>query len=307
LSGANYGYYVKPIGGAAVLTLQNAVKYEPASGIKALYNLYSQFQVQIGNDSLSSPFHYWYEPSDPTNPGVCPLNYTRTSSNEITTTLEDGLDQMMQVSDNRATQGVDLRYGRTNVNNFAKIIGLSGTTIKQTVGCGILNGGYVTTTLNDLTKLYEGVFNDTLLNASNSADFFGRMISGSESSTSPFGQMVTTEAAKLGKSASVPSFLAATYVNEKGGSYDMCFPTGPCSAPYDYVRSNAGVLQLPFKASPGGSVVAHAYAFGWWVNNLSIPCAFDVSCSALTQADNTTSSFDPEIFRHQVDLALANW
>jgi hypothetical protein len=306
LSGGQYGYYVKPVGGNSVLALQSATKYEPASGIKALYNLYAQFQVQIGNDDLSSPFNYWYKPSDPTNKDVCPLDYSNTNANKVTTTLEDGLDRMMGVSDNRTTQGVDLRYGRGNVNSYAKIIGMAGTKINQTVGCGTLNGGFVNTTLNNLSKLYEGVFTHKLLDSTDADQFFGRMNGGTGvSSSSPFGQMVSAEAAKVGKSADVTAFLAAIQISDKGGSYDVCPPSGNCSPPYNYDRSDAGVLQLPFKSA--GSVVLHPYTYGWWVNNVSIPCAFGVTCTAKTQADNTTNSFLPEIFRHQVDLALQGW
>ncbi|MBV9487879.1 MAG: serine hydrolase, partial [Frankiaceae bacterium] len=308
LSGGRYGYLVKPIGNASVLSLQNTNTYEPASGIKALYNLYSQFQVQIGDDDLNSNFDYWVKPSDPTNKDVCPLDYSNTNSNKVTTTLADGLGRMMFNSDNRTTQGVDLRYGRAKVNNFAQIIGMAGTKIKQTVGCGIVNGGFVTTTLNNLQKLYEGVFTDKLLDASDADLFFNRMNGGTGtiSSSSPFGQMVTQEANKLGKSGAVSGFLAAIQQRDKGGSYDMCFTTGACDPPYDYVRSDAGIMQLPFKTA-GGSVVLHNYAYGFYVNDLSIPCAFNTTCAAKTQADDTTNQFLPEIFRHQVDLALANW
>jgi hypothetical protein len=305
LSGGVFGFYVKPIGASAVLGLGNGTKYEPASSVKALYNLYAEFQVQIGNDSLSSPFNYWYKPSEPTNKDVCPLEYSNTPSNEITTTLEDGLNRMMGVSDNRTTQGVDLRYGRSNVNNYAHIIGMGSTKINQTLGCGTLNGGTVTTTLGDLTRLYEGVWNDTLLNAARSASFFGRMDGGTLSGADPLAAVIEQEAAALGKSSSAAQFIANTSFRDKGGSYDICPPSGPCSPPYIYDRADAGVLTLPFKSS--GTIVPHTYTYGWWVNNLSVPCAFGASCAALTQADNTTNEVRAEEFRAQVRAALKTW
>lgn len=305
LSGAKYGYYVKRIGSSSVLGLLNADKYEPASGIKALYNLYAERQVQLGNDGLGNSFAYWVKPDDTTNKDVCPLDYSNTDGNKVTTTLKDGLDRMMAVSDNRTTQGADLRYGRTNVNNYAAGIGMSGTLIKQTVGCGIKNGGFVTLTLNDITKMYEGVWNNTLLNTTREASFFGRMNGGAMPSTGPFGDMVREEAAKLGKTSSSSLFISQTKWRVKGGSYDMCFPTGDCSPPYNYVRSNAGVLTLPFKSS--GAAAPRTYAFGWWVNNLKIPCSFGTACTAKNQADNTTAKFNPEIFRAQVRAALQTW
>ncbi len=308
LSGALYGYYVKPIGSGATLALSNGTKYEPASGIKALYNLYAERQVQLGNDALANTFYYWYDPANPSNAGPCPLNYSNTTSNRVTTSVSNGLSGMMFNSDNRMTQGVDLRYGRANVNSYATSIGMTGTVINQTVGCGIMNGGYVTLTLNDISKLYEGVFTNVLINSTRSGTFFARMNGGTGiASSSPFGQMVTQEANKVGKGSIVSSFLASIKYRVKGGSYDMCFATGPCSPPYNYVRSNAGIMQLPFKSAPGGSIVLRNYAYGWWVNNVKIPCAFSVNCTAKVQADSTTNKFDPEIFRAQVALALQNW
>ncbi len=305
LSGGVFGFYVKPIGATAVLGLGSGTKFEPASAIKALYNLYAEFQVQIGNDSLSSPFDYWYKPSEPTNKDVCPLEYSNTPSNEIATTLEDGLNRMMGVSDNRTTQGVDLRYGRSNVNNYAHIIGMGSTRINQTLGCGTLNGGSVNTTLGDLSKLYEGVWNDALLNSTRSASFFGRMNGGTLSSGDPLAQVIEQEAAALGKSASAAQFIANTSARDKGGSYDVCPASEPCSPPYIYDRADAGVLTLPFKSS--GTIVGHTYTYGWWVNNLLIPCAFGVNCSARVQADNTTNIVRSEEFRAQVRAALKTW
>jgi hypothetical protein len=308
LSGATYGFEVKPIGSFPVLAFQNATKYEPASAVKALYNLYAEFQVQIGNDSLTGPFNYWYKPTDPTNKDVCPLDYSNTASNEITTTLQDGLTRMMQVSDNRTTQGVDLRYGRANVNNFAAIIGMKGTFINQTLGCGTRNNGYVTVTLNDLTKLYEGVRNNTLLNATRSASFFGRMLGGTLSASDPLATVINQEASAQGKSAIASQFISNVSWRAKGGSYNICPPSGNCSPPFVYDRSEAGVVTLPFKSR--GSIVPHTYAYGWWVNNLLIPCPFsatDNSCAALGQADATTGKIRAEEFRAQVRAALKTW
>src|SRR5262249_54091503 len=150
---------------------------------------------QTGNDSLGSTFNYWYKPTDPTNKDVCPLDYSNTNSNKVTTTLKDGLDRMMGVSDNRTTQGADLRYGRSNVNTYGQSIGMKDTVINQTLGCGSQNGGYVRVTLNDLAKLYEGVQTKALLNATRGSSFFGRMVGGTLSGTNPLATVIKQEAA----------------------------------------------------------------------------------------------------------------
>ncbi len=305
LSGGNFGFLVKPVGAGPSLQLQNDAVFEPASAIKALYNLYAEFQVQTGNDSLGSTFNYWYKPTDPTNKDVCPLDYSNTNSNKVTTTLKDGLDRMMGVSDNRTTQGVDLRYGRSFVNTYAYIIGMRNTFIHQTLGCGTDNGGYVDVTLNDLAKLYEGVQTHTLLTTARASSFFGRMNGGTLSKSDPLATVIKQEAAKQKKSGSATAFIAATSARDKGGSYDVCPSSGGCSPPYVYDRADAGVLTLPFKSS--GKIVPRSYLYGWFVNGLSIPCAFGVTCSARTQADNTTATIRAEEFRAQVAAALKTW
>lgn len=306
LSNANFGFFVAEVGGTTKIALQQGTAFEPASAIKALYNLYAEYQVQIGNDDLANPFTYWVKPTDPANKDVCPLDYANTASNDVQTTLSDGLGKMMSVSDNRTTQGVDLRYGRANVNAFAKIIGMPGTVIRQTLGCGNRFGGSVATTLSDLSRLYVGVYTHQLLTSTRASTFFTRMNGGALSSTDPLADVIRSEATSLGKSATVASsFIAAVRFREKGGSYDNCPLTGTCNPPYLYDRSDAGYLTLPWKS--GGVVASRTYTYGWWVNDLTVPCGFGTTCAARTQADATTGRFRPEIFRALVRAALQTW
>jgi hypothetical protein len=212
---------------------------------------------------------------------------------------------MMGVSDNRTTQGVDLRYARSNVNAYAYIIGMRDTFIHQTVGCGSKNGGYVNVTLNDLAKLYEGVQTHTLLTTDRATSFFGRMNGGNLSGNDPLAAVIKQEAAKQGKSGVANAFIAATSARDKGGSYDICPAAGNCNPPYVYDRADAGVLTLPFKSN--GNIVPHQFLYGWFVNGLLIPCTFNTSCAARTQADNTTSAIRAEEFRAAVAAALKTW
>ena len=306
LSGGNFGFLVKRVGLSPSLQFRNDAVFEPASTIKALYNLYAERQVQMGNDSLGSTFYYWFKPTDPTNKDVCPLDYSNTNLNKVATTLKDGLDRMMGVSDNRTTQGVDLRYGRSNVNTYAHIIGMKDTVINQTLGCGTKNGGYVDVTLNDLAKLYQGVQTNALLTPTRASSFFGRMNGGTLGNTDPLATVIKQEAAKRGKSAIAGAFVAATSARDKGGSYDICPSSGNCSPPYVYDRADAGVLTLPFKSS--GKIVPRQYLYGWFVNGLSIPCTFsNTTCAARVQADKTTATIRAEEFRAQVIAALKTW
>lgn len=306
LTGGTYGFYVKRVNGLVYKAHRNGTTYEPASTIKALYNLYAERQVQLGNDALDRTFSYWYHPSEPTNKDVCPLDYSRTSANLTQTTLADGLNRMMGVSDNRTTQGVDFRYGRASINAYATSIGMSNTVINQTLGCGFRDGGFVRLTLDDITRMFEGVKSNTLLNSTRSASFFNRMNGGTMPSSGTFATMVQQEATALGKPGVASAFTAAVTWRTKGGSYDVCPPSGSCSPPHQWYRSNAGVLTLPVKSSTG-AVLPIDYAFGWWINELQLPCAFGTSCTARTQANSVISRLDSELFREQVRTALATW
>jgi hypothetical protein len=305
LSGGVIGFDVRQIGGSTSASLRSTAPFEPASAIKALYNLYAEFQVQIGQDALTRSFTYWYDPVNPTNKDVCPLNYADTPANATVTTLKDGLDRMMGVSDNRTTQGVDLRFGPGWVNSYARIIGMSTTLINQTLGCGMVNGGFVTTSLTDLAKVYSGVSTHELLNPSRGTSFFGRMNGGVLATTDPLATVIRQEAAKLGKSSKAASFIAKVTFRDKGGSYDVCPPSGGCNAPYVYDRSDAGILALPFKSH--GAIVPRTYTYGWWVNNWVVPCTFGAACAARAQADATTRLIRGEEFRALVRAALKTW
>ena len=65
------------------------------------------------------------------------------------------------------------------------------------------------------------------------------------------------------------------------------------------------MLTLPFKSS--GKIVPHQYLYGWFVNDLSIPCVFGSACLARKQADKTTGTIRAEEFRAQVAAALKTW
>ncbi|MEI7743892.1 MAG: serine hydrolase [Chloroflexota bacterium] len=306
LTNGRFGFYVRQVGGSYSLGLQPSTTFEPASAIKALYNLYAEFQVQIGNDGLSSRFNYWYDPGNPTNKDVCPLTYSNGTTNRTTTTLENGLKRMMQVSDNRTTQGVDLRYGRAGVNGYAQVIGMRSTVIAQTLGCGTWGGGSVATTLTDLSRLYAGVKRHQLLTTTRAGTFFARMTGGTLPSTDPLATMIRREAKALGKSnTQATAFIGKVTLRDKGGSYDVCPPSGPCSAPYVYDRSDAGYITLPFKSK--GVLTPRTYTYGWWVNDLMVPCAFGATCSARTQADAVTRQIRVEELRVLIRAALKTW
>jgi hypothetical protein len=313
LSGGSYGVSLKKVGGAQYVGLQQNTIFEPASSIKVLYHLYAMRSVMNTSETLSSSFDYWRSPTDPTNKDVCPDPTWETDPNKVTTTLQDGLAKMMQVSDNRTTRGMDLRYGRANVNDFADDIGMSNTEIRQIVGCGFNNGLRNDFTLVDAGKLYEGVSNGTQLSGTDRTSFWNIMNGGAVSSSSGLAAIVRDEATKLGKTPQqAASFISNMNVRSKGGSYDVCNST--CSA-YTYIRTAAGRMTLPFKSS--GSIVPTDYVYGRFIDGLFINCApkgagetvaqAESRCLAYKKANAAYNKAGDELFRTQVRAALQTW
>jgi beta-lactamase class A len=135
-----YGLYLKKVGTPALLGLNQSFRYEPASAIKVLYLLYAMLQVEGGHGTLNDDVVYYADPGNPTNPGVCPDPAWEIPSNAQHTTLRQGLAAMMQVSDNRMTRSMALKYGITTVDGYAHSIGMSSTHLRQDrIGCLFVN------------------------------------------------------------------------------------------------------------------------------------------------------------------------
>lgn len=112
------------------------------------------------------------------------------------------------------------------------------------------------------------------------------MSGGTPGADGPLGKVIAEEGAKAGLSpARIAAFLAATETRSKGGSYDICPDSGPCSKPYWWVRSAAGTLWLPFK-NAGGRTYDVAFVYGRFADEIVIDCTF----TAMTCIDNKTAA-----------------
>jgi hypothetical protein len=141
------------------------------------------------------------------------------------------------------------------------------------------------------------------------------MIGGGISSGGALAQIVKDEAAKLGKSGIASAFISRIDIRSKGGSYDACPPSGPCSPPYIYIRTGAGRITLPFKN--GNSVVPTDYAFGDFVDGLVLDCPFKQPsqsddeyaqiCPEWKAANDAIRLLGSELFRSQIRAALKTW
>lgn len=180
-----FSSYLKEVDGAVFVNLNGQRSAEVASALKVLHLLHAMKQVQAGTDALSANnfvfYNYAYN-TDSVAKDRCPFTHQEDTGswNTNVSTLEWGLDQMMDVSDNRTTRGVVLRYGGSFApfNATAVAAGMSGTLLRHNIGCGYYDTVTEThspstlrnlTTAADLAKLYEGVWAGRLLTSANAA------------------------------------------------------------------------------------------------------------------------------------------
>ncbi|GIJ35261.1 serine hydrolase [Micromonospora sediminimaris] len=300
---ADFGFYLKRVGGSQSTGLRTTLQYEPASSIKAVHNLTAMRSVRNG-ESLNSSFTYYNYPNSPFNANTkdaCPIPADEVLANRVTSTLDFGKDNMMSISDNRTTRGIVLRYGLGAVQGAANAAGMTSTTINQDqAGCAYLGGKRNFTTLVDMGRLYEGVEDGTLLGAGQFRTEFYQPMNTGVGGGSPLAAIVTAEANAQGKGAVAAQFIALMRNHFKGGSYNVpCSQVG-CSNGWVYVRTNAGRMALPVKS--GGVVGERVFVYGTFVDNQYV-CN---TCSTVS-LDNAVGTINAELFRAEIRSALLTW
>jgi hypothetical protein len=300
---ADFGFYLKRVGGSQSTGLRTTLQYEPASSIKAVHNLTAMRSVRNG-ESLNASFTYYNYPNSPFNANTkdaCPIPGDEVVANRVTSTLDFGKDNMMSISDNRTTRGIVLRYGLGAVQGAANAAGMTSTTIGQDqIGCAYLGGKRNFTTLVDMGRLYEGVEDGTLLGAGQFRTEFYQPMNTGVGGGSPLAAIVTAEANAQGKGAVAAQFIALMRNHFKGGSYNVpCAQVG-CSNGWVYVRTNAGRMALPVKS--GGVVSERVFVYGTFVDNQYL-CT---TCSTVP-LDNAVATINAELFRAEIRSALLTW
>jgi beta-lactamase class A len=315
--------YLKQVGGAVKVDLNSARRAETASSMKSLHLLHSMQQVQAGNDVLNSAFTY-YEYDPVKGKDACPDPSKETAANARSNyNFETGLDEMMRISDNRTTRGTVLRYGGTFTpfNTTATAAGLKNTTLRHNIGCAYWNFSTQKydpatrrndTTAADLAHIYEGVWDQSLLNNTHSArDEFLESANPATGAGSALQAIINDEASKQGKLAIASQFGALVKTWGKGGSYDTCLPdnNGGCGTMV-IVRSGTGLIQLPFKSS--GILTPRTYSFGRLISDTPVTCWEDFTTAAIecpidTSYTNAYSNAANELYRDEVREALKTW
>ena len=304
------GFSLRKVGGPILLGDNLGFRWETASAIKIAYALFAMKQVQAGADNLDTPgaFTYYNYPPQPSIPAVCPDPSLETPSNAVHTTLRDGLQRMLYDSDNRTTRGMALRYGLAPVNAMLASMGLTGTHIGQDrIGCGFAGGHENTFTAADAASLYSQIDDGSILTPTNIATLYSFMNFGFAFPGSYWQTVVRAEAALLGLSTVVADdFLSRIDTRIKGGGYSIC-QSVDCRT-YETIRTNAGKVTLPFKASPGGAVVPTDYTFGIFVNEKTVTCPASGACPQQQKVEDAVQDKGfAELFRAEIRQALTTW
>lgn len=305
--------YLKQVNGAVKVDLNAGRRAETASSLKSLHLLHAMQQVEAGDDVLNSAFTYYEYDANGSN--ACPDPAKETNANRRTNyNFETGLDEMMRISDNRTTRGVVIRYGGFSpFNTTAGASGLTGTTLRHNIGCAYWN--FTTqkydpaarrndTTAADLARIYEGVWNSSLLGNTNSArsEFLesANPVSGASSALQA---IINEEAAKLGKSAVAAQFGTLVRTWSKGGSYGTCLPdgNGDCGQRVT-IRSGTGLIRLPIYSR--GVQTWRDYAFGRLISDVPVSCW---DCAEEDTYVNAYSKAANELYRDEVREALKTW
>ena len=318
---AETGLYLKRVGGPVLAGLQENNQFEPASMIKALLHLTAMRQVQANTAELTDPLFMYYNPanpyvsfSSPGNPDECPDGYSETTTNRVSLTLQQTLEMMMERSDNRATETIDDRFGRTAINAVAAAAGMTSTEFASRLGCGV-PGNFLT--LADAGRMYEGVVNNTLLNAANAATYFRLMTDDNDADREqvPFGEGVfgpfqtvaREEAADLlnrPQSDPLVDALADAFIAEMRGAWKGGGYTLGAGSNWNEVRTAGGYVGLPFRNSPGVTTVVN-YVYGIYIEGALVPQSNPTPGRNLISA--AWSDSQAELLRTEIRSALATW
>ena len=287
------GVYLKQVGGPVLASLEPDYVFEPASTVKVAAHLYAIRQVMAGAAHLSDPITRFQPPSSGTCPGATPIG---------TESLQTALTEMMWHSDNTRTREVITWAGGNSVINamLMNVVGTASISINQVIGCAPPPDN--TMTLTDASKLYEGVANGTLLDASNRTLFYSMMAGKAEflaegydwtsiwSTSIP--AMVAAEAPSHATAAQRQSFIDNMDLAYKAGNYNICQGTGCTSFIVDIAL--AGWVKIPFCS--GGAFIPREYTFGVFIDR----------STDVTNASNTFNYNKVEVLREQIHAGLAS-
>jgi hypothetical protein len=306
--GGTGGFYLKAVGGPVLLDSNETYVHDPASAIKVLGHLHALREVQAGRDDLFASFSSYRYPSspnsrgDPSSPNLCPAPEDETPANRETEPLQFGLARMMQVSDNRATRGVVLRYGLPALNSLAASLDMSQTRWDQAlVGCGYEGGKRNALTSVDIAKLYEAVGTGRALDQQHTTEFWKLMAAQPVRRGDHLLEIIQEEARRLGKPAGVGPIADGLVRRFKGGSYNICEVV--CAA-HTVIRELDGMVSIPFNTR--GTIQTRDFVFSSFIADAQAVC-LQSPCPAADAIQAGMLLGAEELLRSVIRAALQTW
>jgi hypothetical protein len=251
------------------------------------------------------------------NGGICAYEDNGTP---ITTLMQRNplstvLTGMMQQSDNRMTDAIYNRFGRTVINATAASLGMSKTKLNHRIGCtweaaAVKKDNELT--LEDHGKIFEAVMraNNPILGSISTRSlvreqFLQYMSSGLGS----FTDVVTQEATALGKDGVVSSFVAGMRGAFKPGGYRSGAECGGGTCTKAVMRNTGGGwVSLPFK--DGAGLAPKSYVYGAFFDG-TFDCASGMGNNWCTEWDTTLpqarAKAYAEMMRPHIRAALQTW
>ena len=219
------GLYLKKVSGQILAKFHEHKVFEPASTIKVILHFHAIRQIQA-NPMLFLAQVPWYTDYVLDNAGIptsCPAD-----TGPLVSGLLYLLGEMMQKSDNRATQAIRSYFGEQNINNTAHWIGMYSTSYNHRDGCAGGPDGAIADpnalTLENAGLLYEGVANGSLLTFDMRYTFYLLMAGKYYDSTSVWkdiNKIVDDESPAGMSDAKKQSFLAEADTRYKAGGYSV--------------------------------------------------------------------------------------
>jgi hypothetical protein len=272
------GLYLKQIGGGERAGLLEDWSFEPASTMKTLHHVHALRRVSQSQLDLDA---VWAVATDVN--GSCPSG----AGPFVNDTVRNVLRQMMEQSSNTATLRVTQQYGMAALNATAAALGMTGTSLNHTLGCG----GPVPNelTLVDLGRLHEQVANGWL---GAQRDAFYELMANSLASYPSWGtvqisDVIDQEAAAL----AIPPAMVATFVS----NCDLAYKPGSYSIDGRQFRAIGGFLRLPFVVN--GQIAPREYVTGAFVHD-----AGDADQAAAAAGMGAI-----EVLRDEIRAALRTW
>ncbi len=299
---AHVGLYFKEVGGPVLASLNADRPFEPASLIKAAHLVYAVSRFASGADSVAATLLN----DDISNPDECPTTGSPPGAS-ATETVNRVLRRMMERSDNNATREIQLRYGRTNINNYLRgPVGLTQSVINGTpLGCLDCDFQFNVLTPREICQLFERVADGSLFDNTWQEYFYSAMEDSRDATTLDdpdrfdgayltMRQLIADESAGLDLTAAeLEDFTDRTYHVRKGGGYQIAGCPGQTA--FFHAKSLAGWMRLPFKDT--SDVITNREFVG-------------ATLIDFAPNDNTSSealNAFPDLFRDQVRAALVSW